>query len=201
MAYRERDELLEHHQTWIGYVRPEGVVVAPHVLSDRQVAPETSASVLRVRQAELLLHLDPNTFAFRDDYAVRSLGKASSENPWQLLIGVAPPGIDVDSVPTGQEGWPASQEQRFERLLRGKKVFAGLLIGWARDASKRLRPVIRLVYADRKGGKRLLKEMLGAEAEISDPDELLFRSPRSMRDVEPEVRLKVRTLKGVDVGD
>jgi helicase-like protein len=56
-------------------------------------------------------------------------------------------------------------------------------------------------YADRKGGKRLLKEMLGAEAEISDPDELLFRSPRSMRDVEPEVRLKVRTLKGVDVGD
>ena len=56
-------------------------------------------------------------------------------------------------------------------------------------------------YADRKFGKRLLKEMLGAETEISDPDELLFRSPRSMRDVEPEVRLKVRTLKGVDVGD
>jgi hypothetical protein len=58
-----------------------------------------------------------------------------------------------------------------------------------------------MAYVDRKGGKRLLKEMLGAEAEISDPDELLFRSPRSMRDVEAEVRLKVRTLKGVDVGD
>ena len=189
MAYRERDELLELHQTWIGYVRPEGVVVAAHVLSDRQVAPETSASVLRDRQAELLLHLDPNTFALRDvpafltgflgwrpsdivggpggdplpselieelpewretlrpDYAVRSLGTALSENRWQLLIALGLAGTDIDAVPSGSEGWPASQEQRFERLLRGKKVFAGLLIGWTRDASKRLRSVIRLVYA------------------------------------------------------
>ena len=163
MAYRERDELLEHHQTWIGYVRPEGVVVAPHVLSDRQVAPETSASVLRVRQAELLLHLDPNTFALRDvpgflagflgwrpsdivggpgsdnlppdlveelpewreilrpDYAVRSLSKASSENPWQLLIGVAPPGIDVDSVPTGQGAGPPRRSSASSVCCAGRK--------------------------------------------------------------------------------
>ena len=189
MAHRERDQLLEIHQTWIGYVRPEGVIVAPHVLSDRQVAPETSASVLRDRQEELTLHLDPKTFALKDvpvfltgflgwrpsdilggpggeslppdlveelpewretlrpGYAVRSAASTSPEGPWQLVIVVAPPEIDIDLVPTGQEGWPASQEQRFERPLRGTKAFAGLLIGWARDFSKRLRPIIRLVYA------------------------------------------------------
>src|SRR5207302_685475 len=108
--------------------------------------PETSASVLRDRQVELLLHLDPKTFALGDvrtfftgflgwqpsdiiggpdseplpsnlveelpewrealrpDYAVRSLGKAATENAWQLLIVVSATGIDIDSVPTGQEG-------------------------------------------------------------------------------------------------
>ena len=81
------------------------------------------------------------------DYAVRTLESVASDIPWQLLIVVAPPGLDIDWVPAGQEGWPASQQQRFERLLRGTKVFAGLLIGWARDANKTLRPVIRLVYA------------------------------------------------------
>ena len=170
MARSERDALLEIRKTWIGYVRPEGVVVAPHVLSDRQVAPETSASILRDRQQELKLHLDPKSLTLKDvpafltgflgwrpsdivggpggdppprdlveelpewretlrpDYAVRSSGKTSSESPWQLLIVAAPAEIDLDSVPTG-EGWPASQEQRFEKLLRGTKVFAGLLIG------------------------------------------------------------------------
>jgi hypothetical protein len=186
MAYRERDQVLELHQTWIGYIQPEGVIVAPHVLSNRQVAPETSATLLRDRQEELKLDLDPKTFALKDvpafltgflgcqptdiiggpggdslpsdlvaelpewretlrpDYAVRSLANASPESPWQLLIVVAPAERDIDSVPAGEEGWPASQEQRFERLLRGTKAFIGLLIGSARDASKRLRQVIRL---------------------------------------------------------
>lgn len=72
---------------------------------------------------------------------------ASLENSWQLLIALAPTGTDINAVPTGSEGWPVSQEHRFERLLHGTKALADLLIGSAREAGKRLRPAIRLVYA------------------------------------------------------
>jgi N-6 DNA Methylase len=252
MPRSERDGLFEIHQTWIGYVQPEGIIVAPHVLSDRQVAPETLASILRDRQEELKLHLDPKTLALKDvpafltgflgwrpsdivggpggeslpsdlvaelpewretlrpDYAVRSLTNASPASPWQVLIVVAPAEIDIDSVPAGEEGWPASEEQRFERLLRGTKAFAGLLIGWARDSSKRLRPIIRLVYApagetsgyadfDLKamtemGGRLILaalEMLIGEQRLFNSPEETLLALLVASRKAQAEVSTKL----------
>ena len=105
-------------------------------------------------------------------------------------------------------GFPA-----FEKEFRDRADASGVdLVGGGAGVERRAKEIfdawVRLTasatalgYADRRAGKRLLKDMLGAEAEISNPDELLFRAPRSMRDVEPEVRLKVRTLRGVDLVD
>lgn len=77
---------------------------------------------------------------------------------------------------------------------RAQEIFEA----WVRLSSN----VANMAYTtDTQGTKKLLKEILGANETASDPDELLFRAPRSMRDVEPEVRLKIQTLKGIMLDD
>ena len=44
MADRERQKLIFAHQEWIGFVQPVGLVVAPAVMVDAQVAPDRNVS-------------------------------------------------------------------------------------------------------------------------------------------------------------
>ena len=55
MADRERRNLILAHQEWLGFVQPEGLVVAPTVMVDAQVVPDRNMSV---RQREFRALLD-----------------------------------------------------------------------------------------------------------------------------------------------
>lgn len=71
-------------------------------------------------------------------YAVPSPAGAD-ESRWLLLIQVVSPGTDLDkAAPENADGWRASPQARFERLLRETGVGIGLLFNGAS---------VRLVYA------------------------------------------------------
>jgi hypothetical protein len=65
----------------------------------------------------------------RPTYAVRDPRAKDRERPWLALIVEVPEGTDLDRVATAGEGarWSASQQQRFERLLRETDVTFGVL--------------------------------------------------------------------------
>lgn len=83
---------------------------------------------LAVRLTELATTLQPS-------WAVRA--PKGSEAAYQLLVRIEAPGINPDGKKE-LDGWEATPQQRFERLLRETKVFAGLLI---------TNEEIRLIYA------------------------------------------------------
>lgn len=70
------------------------------------------------------------------DWAVQGF---DADAPWQLLVKLEPPGVDPDQRGAA-EGWEATPQQRFERLLRETGVLAGVMIS---DRE------LRLVYAPR----------------------------------------------------
>src|ERR1700677_3349976 len=74
---------------------------------------------------ELLIALPEHDTTLQPTWAVAELGEGKQK--WQLLIRNEPAGIDPDCRGT-LGGWEATPHQRFERLLRGTGVFAGLLI-------------------------------------------------------------------------
>jgi hypothetical protein len=74
---------------------------------------------------ELLVALPEHDTVLQPTWAVAELGER--QQPWQLLIRIEPAGVDEDSRGT-LDGWEATPRQRFERLLRGTGVFAGLLV-------------------------------------------------------------------------
>ena len=72
----------------------------------------------------------------RPTYAVPAPGGGSG---WLLLVQVVKPGVDLDkAAPQDAEGWRASPQARFERLLRETGVGIGILISGVS---------LRLVYA------------------------------------------------------
>jgi hypothetical protein len=86
---------------------------------------------------ELLIALPEHDTTLQPTWAIAELGEEKQQ--WQLLIRNEPAGVDADGRGT-LDGWEATPHQRFERLLRGTGVFAGLLI--TDDA-------LRLIYAPR----------------------------------------------------
>ena len=71
----------------------------------------------------------------RPDYAV----KDPDSNGWLLLVQTVPLGHELDkNDPATENGWKATYQQKFERLLKGTKVPVGIL--WNGVA-------LRLVYA------------------------------------------------------
>ena len=74
---------------------------------------------------ELLVALPEHNTVLQPTWAVAELGGGAQR--WQLLIRIEPAGVDADTRGT-LDGWEATPRQRFERLLRGTDVFAGLLI-------------------------------------------------------------------------
>lgn len=74
--------------------------------------------------------------ALAPDWAVQGF---DGDATWQLLVRLEPPGVDPDKR-GAVEGWEATPQQRFERLLRETGVLAGVMIS---DRE------LRLVYAPR----------------------------------------------------
>lgn len=180
MADREHRALIFAHQEWLGFVQPIGLVVAPAVMVDAQVAPDRNISG---RQRDLRALLTGNeeaaTLSWRapnlrrifldylgwedDDlvevsshrdtleialpelqvvlaptWAVPDAMPADGGARWMMLIRVEDAGADLDAAPGDADGWNASRNARFERLLRETGVPIGLL------CTDRC---IRLVYA------------------------------------------------------
>jgi hypothetical protein len=74
---------------------------------------------------ELLLSLPEHGTVLAPTWAVAELGSAACK--WQLLVRIEPGGVDPDAR-NSLDGWEASPQQRFERLLRETGVFAGVLL-------------------------------------------------------------------------
>lgn len=87
--------------------------------------------------ASLVVPLPEHNTSLQPTWAVRELGDAAGE--WQLLVRVEDAGVDPDQR-ASLDGWEATPQQRFERLLRETGVFVGLMI--ADNA-------LRLTYAPR----------------------------------------------------
>jgi hypothetical protein len=74
---------------------------------------------------ELLVALPEHDTVLQPTWAVAELGDGPQR--WQLLIRIESAGVDADTRGT-LDGWEATPRQRFERLLRGTGVFAGVLV-------------------------------------------------------------------------
>ena len=83
---------------------------------------------------ELSVALPSYGETLKPTYAVRD----PDRNCWVLLIQEVAPGLPFDEDDPTAQGWKASIQAKFERLLRETGVFAGLLVNGAE---------IRLVYA------------------------------------------------------
>jgi hypothetical protein len=98
---------------------------------------------------DLLVLLPEHGTTLRPTWAVAELG--DPDRPWQLLVRIEAPGVNPDAR-NALDGWEATPQQRFERLLRDTGVFAGLLISEReerRDGEIRYEPEFRLVYSPR----------------------------------------------------
>ncbi|MBI1849413.1 MAG: N-6 DNA methylase [Planctomycetes bacterium] len=77
---------------------------------------------------ELVFALPDYQDALRPDFAVREPDPQDGASPWQLLVRVLEPGEKFDEIARGRGGLEASPHGRMERLLREKRVGAGLLV-------------------------------------------------------------------------
>ncbi len=84
----------------------------------------------------LVVPLPEHNTSLQPTWAVRELG---DDAEWQLLVRVEDAGVDPDQR-ASLDGWEATPQQRFERLLRETGIFAGLMI---------TDDTLRLTYAPR----------------------------------------------------
>lgn len=73
----------------------------------------------------LVVPLPEHNTSLQPTWAVRELGDGAGE--WQLLVRIEDAGVDPDQR-ASLDGWEATPQQRFERLLRETGVFAGVMI-------------------------------------------------------------------------
>lgn len=162
---------------WLGYLQPEGLVVAPAALARIGVwpAPQTAADGEALTQAlaqepwalfrdvlgwapervagapggpvlpeELRVAFDGGETLLEPDWAV-----FAADGTVQLLVRIEAEDLLLDRRGT-LEGWEATAQQRFERLLRETGVPAGVILG-ARQTGRREgaagERVLRLVVA------------------------------------------------------
>jgi hypothetical protein len=88
----------------------------------RHVAGAPGGSAL---PSDLAVSVPEHDTVLQPTWAVAEPGDGNTE--WQLLVRIEAPGIDPDAR-GALEGWEATPQQRFERLLRETGVFAGLMI-------------------------------------------------------------------------
>ncbi len=165
---------------------------------------------------QLTLHLPEHQTTLRPDWAIWD----EEAKHWSLLITLVAAGVEPDKRNAG-EGWEATPHQRFERLLREKDVFRGLMItdkelrlihaprgetsGWISFPLRSLKEVAGRMML---GG---LKLILGRQSLLQGP--LAQRLPALMkasRDEQAEVSTKLagqvlgalhELLRGLDAAD
>ena len=165
---------------WIGYLQPVGLVVAPAALTRIGAWPTPQDAADSAAVAATLEEYAPWPF-FRDILgwpAARVAGApggpplpdalriafpeldvllepdwavlAADDTP-QLLVRIEAPDLLLDRRGT-LDGWEATAQQRFERLLRETGIGAGVILG-ARETGRRegatVEPILRLVVAPR----------------------------------------------------
>lgn len=155
------------HQEWLGYVQPVGLVVTPVALNAAQCHPDRNVTETQDRLEALageqrclkdLKHTLIELLGWRAEDCREPLAEETVVLPeyketlradWVAVNGGrpvlhglhVPNGIDLDALPAEDvEGWRASVQTRFERLLRDTGVHVGLLSNGN---------VVRLVYAPR----------------------------------------------------
>jgi hypothetical protein len=155
------------HDEWLGLVQPVGLVVAPPLLVDRGVVidrnirphqerldalltdDETAVTDIRMVFTDLLGWEEDDLADPAPEHCIRLPElDATLEPHWQvrdrdgaaqLLIRIEPEQTDLDKPPAEPaEGWTASPQLRFERLLRETRIPTGLLC---------TPEAVRLVYA------------------------------------------------------
>jgi hypothetical protein len=156
------------HEEWRGFVQPVGLVVAPPVLVERGVVIDRNIRPRQEVLDNLLDDNDENAVVDVKPLFTDLLGWEESdllppepehrvrlteldvtlepnwrvvdrEGATQLLIQLEDKWTDLDSLPAGAaDGWSASPQARFERLLRATGIPAGLLCTPG---------AVRLVYA------------------------------------------------------
>ncbi|MBM3927839.1 MAG: hypothetical protein FJ335_05185, partial [Sphingomonadales bacterium] len=185
---------------WIGYLQPVGLVVAPAALARIGLwpTPQTAADGAVVERALAEFATDPwpffrdvlgwsatrvagapggpplpenVRFAFREQETLLEPHWAvlAADDSVQLLVRIETPGLILDRRGT-LDGWEATAQQRFERLLRETGVPAGILFG-ARETGRHegdaTEPVLRLVVAPRGEVSGHMTWPLGPLAEVS----------------------------------
>ena len=159
------DRELFVHKEWLGLIQPVGLVVTARSLQRAQAIPDRAiATQLQPILQELIdgdgLVQDFRAFTeqilewessdlvdapeeievYLENYSETLKPTYAVPNPdgegWLMLVQQTEMGIALDDKAT--QGWEATAQQKFERLLRGTKIPVGLLTN---------RKEIRLVYA------------------------------------------------------
>ena len=156
------------HDEWLGFVQPVGLVVAPPVLVERSVvidrnirprqevldgllddSDEDAVADIKPVFMDLLGWEDGDLLPPEPEHRIRlpdldvtlepNWRVLDREGSTQLLIRLEPKGTELDGLPTDTaDGWSASPQARFERLLRTTGIPTGLLC---------TPNAVRLVYA------------------------------------------------------
>ena len=133
----------------------------------------------------------------RPTFAVPNPTPADGVPPWQLLIGVEPPGIDLDATIDDARAWAATPQARFERLLRATEIHTGLLTNGAEfrlvhtpRGESSGHATFRLADMRETGGRPILSAflmLLTAERLFGDPDSRLIKLLEESRRYQTEV--------------
>lgn len=146
---------LDYHLQWLGYARDNtvGLVVTAPALAAAQVVPDKNIAVRQEQLRGLLgeamqvpdlkaffvtfLNWQPTDFrapgeaetVFLQEYKeeLKPDEVVVNEGARVALLKQVPNGVDLDALPAESTGWHASEQTRFERLLRDTKVPVGLL--------------------------------------------------------------------------
>ncbi|MEH3048602.1 hypothetical protein [Sphingomonas adhaesiva] len=184
---------------WIGYLQPVGLVVAPAALSRIGLWPSPQGAADSLAVATALAGFADDAWPFFCDVlgwsATRVAGAPGGpalpdtlrltlreqetllEPHWavtgadgtpQLLVRIEAHDLVLDRRGT-LDGWEATAQQRFERLLRETGVLAGVIVG-ARETGRNdgaaIEPVLRLVVAPRGEVSGHMTWPLAALAEV-----------------------------------
>ena len=162
---------------WLGYLDPAGLVVAPAVLARLGLWPEPQGARETAAVAKALAGdpwalfggvlgwpaervagapggpplPDALAVSLRDgETLLEPTWAVLGVNGYQLLVRIEAPGTDLDKR-GALDGWEATPQQRFERLLRETGIGAGVLVGAQATgrADAPFEPVLRLVVAPR----------------------------------------------------
>jgi hypothetical protein len=156
------------HVEWLGYAQPVGLVVTPPALLAAQCMPDTNVAsrqeelkalvgerhqladlrsfllgFLGWRETDLREPLKDDETVYLAEYQETLASDFIAVNEGRAVAHLkqVPNGVNLDDLPADDgRGWIASEQTRFERLLRDTKIPVGLLSNGH---------VLRLVYAPR----------------------------------------------------